>query len=119
MSEVDPPTDLPEPAGPHGGELADGQEKPMGEPAIDGLHVGIFSQPQRGGLRPADAGVARDIGHQVPGGSQFHGGGALPSGGQNSVGVGFVRVFRASSPVQASTATATWAEGSNCWSGSS
>ena len=43
----------------------------------------------------------------------------LPSGVQKMVGVSPLRVLRASSLVQASTATTTWAEGSTSWSGSS
>ena len=42
-----------------------------------------------------------------------------PSGVQKRVGVESLRVFRASSLAQASTATTTWAEGSTSWSGSS
>ena len=43
----------------------------------------------------------------------------FPSGVQNRVGVEPLRVLRASSRAQASTATTTWAEGSTSWSGSS
>ena len=42
-----------------------------------------------------------------------------PSGVQNRVGVESLRVLRASSLAQTSTATTTWAEGSTFWSGSS
>ena len=42
-----------------------------------------------------------------------------PPGVQNRVGVLPVRVLRASSGVQASTATTTWSAGSTSWSGSS
>ena len=112
--------DLPEPGGPHGGELADGHEEPVGCFPVDGLHVWIFSQPQAGTLRPAHGGMARGVGHQVPGGPQFHGGGALPVGcAEHSVGVALDRVFLASSLAQASTATTIWADGSTSWSGSS
>ena len=85
--------DLPEPGGPHGGELADGQEQAVGGPAVDGLHVGIVSQPQPDVLRPAHDGMAR--------------------------GVRSLRVLWASSLAQASTATTIWAEGPTSWSGSS
>ena len=43
----------------------------------------------------------------------------LPSGVQNSVGVGTLRVVRASSLAQASATTTTWPEGSTAWSRSS
>ena len=58
----------------------------MGGQAVNGLHVGVVSQPQSSGLRPADAGMAGEIGHQVAGGTQFHCLAALPVGGAEQRG---------------------------------
>ena len=52
------------------------REQAVGRQAVDGLHVRVLPQPQSSGLRPADAGMPGGVGHQVPGGPQFHGGGA-------------------------------------------
>ena len=51
---------------PHGGELADGQEQPVGQPAVDGRHVGVLPQPDVRRLRPVHHGMAQGVGHQVP-----------------------------------------------------
>ena len=62
------------------------KEQPVGHQAVDGLHVGIVSQPQASGLRPAHAGMSGGIGHQVAGWPQLHGGGALPVRGAEESG---------------------------------
>ena len=78
--------DLPEPGGPHGGELAGGQEQPVGQPAVDGRHVWVLPQPDARRSRPAHAGMSGGVRHQVPGGTEFHHLAALPVGGAEQRG---------------------------------
>ena len=92
----------------------------MGQPAVDGRRVRVLPQPDVRRLRIAPR---RDASRSLTPSPRRDGvpppGCTAPSGVQKIVGIWSLRVLRASSRAQASTATTTWAEGYTSWFGSS